>query len=284
MSCTLASLAIASITFEVKAQTTVTVCDTYANTAGVSGSNFPASQASATVVCTKPDPAIAIDKTGPATATAGEGILYTLAVKNTGPTAFPDGAVLLTDALCEAPPVLVSRNGDGTPGFLDPGETWTYTCTVRTVLGQTQVVNVAQVTGTDVNGRSASASDDATTTLSQPPAPQGAVAGVQQARVIRGTAKLRGPTGCAARTVRAVVTGRRIAKVVWTVDGKRTKTLTKADKNGRWTLSLRTRKYRYGTHTVRARVTFVAAAKTKSRTLRMNVIRCRRVVKAAFTG
>ena len=52
-----------------------------------------------TAVTTLLVPGIAIDKTGPASATAGELITYDLAVTNTGNTAFAEGNVKLTDTV-----------------------------------------------------------------------------------------------------------------------------------------------------------------------------------------
>jgi len=269
VTCSFTTFGIAEVTFGVRATTSVTVCDTYDNTATVAGSNFPAGSSSATVVCRKPDPAISIDKTGPATATAGDGILYTLAVKNTGPTPFPDGLVIVADALCEAPPALISKNGDLTPAFLDPGETWTYTCTVRTLVGATNVHNVASVNGTDVNGKPASDDDDADTVLAQPVV---AVAGV---KVVSGTAKLRGPNGCLKLgNARSFVTGKQIKSVRFELDGKTVKTVTKPDGLGRWLFSVAKSSLKTGSHRVVAVVTFKAASKTKSRRLQLRFSIC----------
>ena len=130
------------------------------------------------------NPAITIVKTGPATAPAASPIPYTLDVTNTGDQAFPDAQVVLTDALCNAAPTLTTKNGDPTPSFLHPGETWTYVCSVPTALGQSFVHNVGSVTGTDTSGDVVTATDDADTTLLQ-----GAVLGLQPA-----TSSLRGPS------------------------------------------------------------------------------------------
>ena len=224
-------------------------------------------------------PAIAIDKTGPANATAGALIGYTLDVTNPGDMSFADPLVVLTDDLCQAPPALQSRNGDGSPGTLDPGDRWTYTCQVQTQSGQTEVHNVAGVTGTDHNGRQVSATDDATTLLAQQAVSPVAV-------VSPGAAKLRGPVGCpTTRLVKASVTGKRIVRVTWYVDGRKVATQTKPDKKGRWTRSLRLRSLRYGVHTVRAQVQFATDSKTKAKTLRLSFTRCRpAIVRPKFTG
>jgi len=87
-------------------------------------------------------PALSIDKTGPATAQAGSAVLYTLVVTNPGDVPFMAPNVNVTDALCEAPPMLKTKNGDASPGQLDPGDSWTYTCTVQTLSTQTVVNNI----------------------------------------------------------------------------------------------------------------------------------------------
>ena len=113
-------------------------------------------------------PSIALGKTGPATALAGSLVTYALAVQNTGDVAFVGPLVVLGDAQCEAPPVLTSVAPDATPGSLDPGDIWRYSCSVQTAVGQANVHNVATVDGTDVHGRHATATADADTALSQP--------------------------------------------------------------------------------------------------------------------
>ena len=111
---------------------------------------------------------IAIVKTGPATAIEGELITYTLDVTDPGNTSFADGMVVVSDARCQAPPVLVAKNGDPSPQTLDPGDRWTYQCQVQTLQGQARVDNVGTVRGTDLGGRVVDASSSAVTTLSPP--------------------------------------------------------------------------------------------------------------------
>jgi hypothetical protein len=107
-----------------------------------------------------PTPAIAIRKTGPAEATAGDTLPYKLYVTNPGEVAFPAAGVHVTDPACDAPPKLDSKLGplgepDSIPGTLDPGnpsDTWIYTCSNATSPGgancQPSVVdNTGAVTG-----------------------------------------------------------------------------------------------------------------------------------------
>jgi uncharacterized repeat protein (TIGR01451 family) len=227
-------------------------------------------------------PAVGIAKTGPATALAGSLVDYTLTVTNPGDVAFADPLVVVSDTLCQAPPALSSKNGDSSPLTFDPGETWTYTCSVQTQLGQTAVDNVADVKGTDKNGRSATAQAKFSTQLTQP---QVVVAPATAVKVTPGTAKLRGPTGCPTKATTASVTGTRITKVTFYVDGKKVKTVSRPDSKGRWSLAINPKKYAFGSHKVRVTVQFAADSGTKTKTLRLSFNRCRpAIVKPKFTG
>ncbi len=112
------------------------------------------------VVCTfrnvrRGSPAIAIDKTGPATAQAGDTLRYTLYVTNPGDLPFPADSVRVTDTNCDDPPELTAKTDgsgrDDTPGTLDPGDTWTYVCSHKTAAPEnctaSVVRNTANVTG-----------------------------------------------------------------------------------------------------------------------------------------
>jgi hypothetical protein len=175
------------------------------------------------------------------------------------------------------------------------------------IWGLHRVVNVAEVKGTDQNGRVVTNQDTFTTTLTQPtttttttttttastpvtttttPAAAQQVAGVtQSSRPARGTAALRGPRACpTTRTVKASVTGRQIRRVTFFVRGHKVRTVTKADRNGRFTIALRTSSLRRGTNIVLARVEFTAASRTRTRNLRITVTRCAHTVRPRFTG
>src|SRR4051795_7968862 len=252
-------------------------------------------------------PAIDIEKSGPATATAGALLTYTLDVTDPGDTAFAAADVAVTDAKCKAAPALQSTNGDATPDVLDPGDRWTYTCQVQTAAGQTSVVNVADVQGTDEHDKVVTDEDTFTTTLTQPTppsnptppstpvapvvtpaavAPAQQVAGVTQtSRPARGTAALRGPRVCpTTRSVKASVSGRQIRRVTFFVRGHKVRTVTKADRNGRFTLILRTASLRRGANSVTARVEFTAASRTRTRNLRITITRCAQAVRPQVTG
>jgi hypothetical protein len=123
------------------------------------------------------EPAIAIRKTAPAAATAGDTLRYTLVVSNPGEIPIPAETVAVTDPSCDAAPRLVEkRSGSGedqTPETLDPADDWEFSCTRRTAAPgddckSRTVDNTATVTGA-ADGKQVSASDDASTILSCPP-------------------------------------------------------------------------------------------------------------------
>jgi hypothetical protein len=239
-------------------------------------------------------PAVDLEESGPATATAGAPLIYALDVSNIGDMPFAKADVTVADARCATAPALRTANGDATPDVLDPGDRWTWTCQVQTAAGQTAVVDRAGVTATDENGRIATDDATFTTALTQPapastapsPAPAQEVAGIAQAsRPARGTAAVRGPHACpTTRRVTVAVSGRQIRRVTFLVDGRRVRTVAKAGHDGRFTLTLRTASLRRGTTGVAARVEFTAASQTPTRTLRLTITRCARVVQPRFAG
>jgi hypothetical protein len=109
---------------------------------------------------------------------------------------------------------------------------------------------------------------------------------VSPARVRPGSAELSGPSGCPRTTaVAASVSGRRIVKVTFYVDGKKVKTLTKANRNGRWVLPMNMKRFAFGTHRVRVVVQFAKSSQTKAKTLRLSFNRCHSAaVRPQFTG
>ena len=224
------------------------------------------------------EPAIQIDKTGPATAVAGTTITYTLDVTNPGNVKFAAADVAVTDARCTASaPALVSKNGDLTPDTLDPGDRWTYTCGAATAVGDTSVTNLGVVTGRPEIGSPVSDDDDAVTTLTQPPAPDigrvvGEVITTPLARVTRGRAAVVAPTRCVSNRFTVTVTGRRMASVTFFVDGKRVKRVTGSTTRAR--LALNAARYRSGAHRITATVTFQRTSQTATRTLRAVIRRC----------
>jgi uncharacterized repeat protein (TIGR01451 family) len=223
-------------------------------------------------------PAIKIDKTGPASATAGDKITYVLTVTNPGDTSLADPTVIVTDQQCNGDPVaLLSKNGDASPGSLDPGDTWTYTCSLQTAAGDTNVENHATVEGKDQLGKVVDSAAAATTVLGQQV--------VLGARVTPGTARLVGPTGCQARVFTARIRGSKIATVTFVLDGKVVKKV-KNTKNAK-VIQLRVNptKLRAGVHRVVATVTFQSGSGTKPKTYRLSFQRCvKKLVQPRFTG
>src|SRR5204863_3513602 len=99
-------------------------------------------------------PVIDILKTGPATAQAGDEVGYTLTVTNPGQESFADSTVKVTDPICNGAPVtLIGKGGDTSPTSLDPGDVWTYSCSVKTAIADTAIHNTANVVGCDALGK-----------------------------------------------------------------------------------------------------------------------------------
>jgi hypothetical protein len=121
-----------------------------------------------------------------------------------------------------------------------------------------------------------------------PPAEQTVAPGVAPSTSpARGTAALSGPGGCRSRAFTASVTGRNIAQVVFLLDGRKVKTLTKPNAGSRWTARITPRKLKLGTHRVRAGVSFVRNATPRVRVLSLTFQRCARAarrVSPRFTG
>ena len=101
----------------------------------------------------------------------------------------------------------------------------------------------------------------------------------------RGTAAIRGRTGCAGSPFRVTVRGRQIARVVFSLDGRVVRTLTRPNTGSVFTLRVDPRRLRTGVHRVLARTTFSRQSGTRARTLRVTFSRCsRRASAPAFTG
>ena len=100
-----------------------------------------------------------------------------------------------------------------------------------------------------------------------------------------GTAQISGSTGCATQNFDVTVTGQKIRRVVFTLDSRIVKTLTRPNSGGKYVLAVRPGRLSRGTHRVIATTTFTAASRTRTRTLRVVFQRCGRSVAAPrFTG
>lgn len=126
------------------------------------------------------EPAIAIAKTGPTFAKAGDTLRYGLLVTNPGDIPFPASAVEVDDPDCENPPRLVrKRDGagpDGSPSTLDPGDGWTYRCVNSIPSGGSdckpaRVENTASVT-VDIDGTAVADADSTDTIVLCPGKPR----------------------------------------------------------------------------------------------------------------
>jgi hypothetical protein len=123
-------------------------------------------------------PAISIDKVGPASATAGDTLRYQLFVSNPGDLPFPAASVRVVDPNCDEPPALVGKadaaGADDTPRTLDPGDTWTYSCSKKTVAPEdcrpSVVTNTAVVMG-EAGGSTVRDDSRVDTALTCPPEP-----------------------------------------------------------------------------------------------------------------
>jgi hypothetical protein len=253
------------------------------NTATVNGNDLagvplPPRSASATTLILHP--AIAIDKTGPATAQAGDKIGYVLTVTNPGDSAFAGSTVAVADAQCNGDPVtLIGQGGDATPASLDPGDVWTYSCSVQTAVGDTAVHNVGTVTGCDALGKCETDADDADTTLTAPEQL------VLPERIVPGAARLSGPTGCVAKAFNARIRGTKVATVTFVLDGKIVKKI-KNTKNAKLIqLRIDPKALRIGVHRLVVNVTFQSGSGTRPKTMRLSFQRCaKKLAQPRFTG
>ena len=104
-------------------------------------------------------------------------------------------------------------------------------------------------------------------------------------RILPGSARLLAPTGCVAKAFNARVSGQNVARVVFKLDGKRIKTLTKPNAGARFQVRVNPAKLKIGVHRITATVTFKAATKKKAQTFRISFQRCAKKLAAPrFTG
>ena len=103
---------------------------------------------------------------------------------------------------------------------------------------------------------------------------------------VRGKARLAGTVGCAsARYAQASVSGSQIRRVTFYVNGRKVKTLNRANAGKSFRLRYLTKGLKTGSYAVRARVEFSSASKTSPRSYNLQFSRCaQRVVKPTFTG
>jgi hypothetical protein len=103
---------------------------------------------------------------------------YQLFVSNPGDLPFPAASVRVVDPNCDEPPALVGKadaaGADDTPRTLDPGDTWTYSCSKKTVAPEdcrpSVVTNTAVVMG-EAGGSTVRDDSRVDTALTCPPEP-----------------------------------------------------------------------------------------------------------------
>ena len=240
-----------------------------------------------------PKPAIALEKTGAATAAAGDTFTYSFKATNTGNVTLTN--VQLTDDKCQSTLTRVEPNlADAT---FDKGDQWYFTCTVVAPAGPAQVDNIAKVCGDydddTVEKMTVCAEDPHTFTVPPPSTPPSVTPDavppgttpdgeVLPESIVSGRAQLRGPSGCVKQAFKARVAGRSIASVTFFVDGRKVKTVGRGKA---FTLTVNPARYGLGRHKVVALVRFTAASGTKARRLPLTFRRCAQgAVAPRFTG
>lgn len=169
-------------------------------------------------------PAIAIEKTAPDSATAGDALRYTMAVTNPGDRPIAAASVHVTDRRCDAAPVLVRKaaagGSDRSPKTLDRGEVWTYSCTRSTSAADCPTLhNVAKVEARS-GGAKLGDEDGADTELLCPTAPPGAKPPAAGDSGGAGISVEEGGRGCVARARQVQITGSRMSGIAVRVDGR----------------------------------------------------------------
>jgi hypothetical protein len=104
-------------------------------------------------------------------------------------------------------------------------------------------------------------------------------------RVSPGSARFAGATGCQGKPFTVRVKGRSIARVEFSIDGKKRKTVTRPDSAGRYKFKIDPRRFKAGSHRVVARAVFAAGSGTSAKRMTLRFSRCVRAAQApAFTG
>jgi hypothetical protein len=152
--------------------------------------------------------------------------------------------------------------------------------------GSRLVTSFLAVALTLTGGSAVIASSSGTSSGSQPSA---SVSQYEQLvlgeRIAPGNARLIAPTGCVAKAFNARVRGTGVVKVVFTLDGRKIKTLTKPNSGALFSVRVNPAKLKFGVHRVVATVTFGAATKKKPQTFRVSFQRCAKKLAAPrFTG
>ncbi len=175
----------------------------------------------------------------------------------------------------------------------------TWVCTTPVPCSYTMTFNGGASTGTTFGNRVPPAIPPPTpppppppgaftvgSTVPPPPPPPPPPPAARPAAPITGRAVLHGPKQCVPRKFTAMVTGRRIARVRFYVDGKLVSTLTRPNGAGStYRKLINPATYGRGKHRVVARVKFLASSNTRQVTRTFTFSRCARATRAVnFTG
>ena len=175
-------------------------------------------------------------------------------------------------------------NGSTAPtGALDTSTAGTFTYTV-TATSQDGLTGTATITYT-VTGPPPQTSPSPTQTpvpASSGPAPTPAAI---TAPIRIGNARLLAPTGCVAKSFNARVRGIEVTQVVFTLDGKKIKTLTKPNSGTQFVARINPANFKIGVHRIVATVTFNPETNQSPKTYRISFQRCAKKLAAPrFTG
>jgi len=270
--------------------TTAASCARIDNTATVTTANDGSAEADAAVLVNCG--AIALTKTADAaTVSPGAPVGFVITATNTG--AGEARAVTVTDRLpttaglswTEAPDVQECAIAGGVLtcafGTLGPRASRSvHISSPTTVASCARIDNTAAAATSNSGTATASASTQCVVTL-----PSGAVLPVTDVRPIPGSARLRGPSGCVTRPFTVVVRGSRIARVTFSLDGRRFKRVARGTQNRRrFPALIDPRGRSLGVHRVTAEVVFLKRSQTKPRALRLSFQRCKPVTRPRVTG
>jgi hypothetical protein len=160
-----------------------------------------------------------------------------------------------------------------------------------------QTIQVSNATQRSDNQKTAAGNGRAVVTVPPPPAPppptppptptppQSGVSPTAGSSGSPASATIHGPTGCATKNFNVTVTGKQIRKVVFFLNGKRIKTLSKPNAGRAFRLPVRPGTLKRGTHHITATATFTKASGARPRTLRVTFLRCARAASSPqFTG
>lgn len=181
------------------------------------------------------------------TANVGDTVNYRFTVTNTGNVSL---ALNLSDPLCDAGTLKPPTSGLQSNGQLAPGGSVVYTCSRMVPAGTsaTSVTNTVTVTGTPPGGTPTA------------PVTSSVVANIPHAAVKACTQASHGTAKLSKSTVNgkliATVTGKKITRVTFLLDGRGYKTVLKPNtKSGGYRVTVDPGRTSFGSHTLSAKVT-----------------------------